>query len=133
MPTSDFQINSGVRSILAKHWIDLKKVQVGAFHGTVRLTGELSRLGGECGSGHEERLIDTLELEIRALRGVARVYFDVTNWKRGSSGEWICTDPGARGKGSASTGAGETMVMEVRSPPPEPSKPPTPATTKGRL
>lgn len=110
---SDFQINSGVRSLLAKHWIDLKKVQLGAFHGTVRLTGELCRLGGECASDHDPRLVDNLDAEIRMIRGVERVYFELTNWRRGGGGEWICTDRAARAKTTTSS-SGESMVLNVQ-------------------
>ena len=61
MAASDFQINSRVRSLLARHWIDLKRVQVGSFRGTVRLAGELCRLGGESAGRHEPQLVETLD------------------------------------------------------------------------
>jgi hypothetical protein len=94
MSAFDFRINSQVRSLLARHWLDLNKVQIGTFHGTVRLTGKLTRLGGELASRHEPRLIEILDIELRGLNGVERVYFDVVNWKKNNSGEWVCTDAG---------------------------------------
>lgn len=123
---SDFQINSGVRSLLAKHWIDLKRVQVGAFRGTVRLTGELARLGGESASDHEPRLVDNLDLEIRALRGVERVYFDITNWHQIGAGEWVCTDRGTRTAGATTTTTGDYKVLEVQTKSLTNSSPPSP-------
>ena len=38
---SDFRVNSMVRSILSRHWIDLRALKFGSFRGTVRLVGEL--------------------------------------------------------------------------------------------
>ena len=37
-----------------------------------------------------------LETEVRAVQGVERVYFDITNWDRSDSGEWA-----ARGRTAA--------------------------------
>lgn len=57
------------------------------------MTGEVCRLGGELHGRHEPKLVDHVEGEIRALRGVERVYLDLTNWRRTPTGEWVCTDP----------------------------------------
>ena len=111
MAASDFQINSRVRSLLARHWIDLKRVQVGSFRGTVRLAGELCRLGGESAGRHEPQLVETLDQEIRAIPDVERVHFEITNWKRTGTGQWVCTDARASGKATTSTGSGETMSL----------------------
>jgi hypothetical protein len=88
MGSSDFRTTSLVRSTLARHWIDLKKVTVGCFRGTVRLTGELTHLAGESEGHHHNLQPSLLETEVRAVQGVERVYFDISNWDRNDSGEW---------------------------------------------
>ena len=111
--SSDFRINSQVRSLLARHWIDLKKIQIGSFRGTVRITGELSRLGGEGCPPYEPHLIETLEMEIRALADVERVYIEATNWIRAGSGHWTCKDAVAHTGASATTSSGESQSLVV--------------------
>ena len=37
-------------------------------------------------------MLETLETEIRRLRGVQRVYFNLNNWLKDSSGRWSCLE-----------------------------------------
>ena len=90
MAASDFRINSSVRSLLARRWVDLRKVQVSSFRGTVRLTGEINKLGCEGVAPSEPQYMDQIELDIQALPEVERAYFEITNWRRNESGHWIC-------------------------------------------
>jgi hypothetical protein len=92
MSISDFQINSKVRSVLAKHWIDIQKLRFGSFRGTVRLSGELYLAGDRSASFLDAAKITLVENQVRRIRGVARVYFDLKNWRKNESGNWICLD-----------------------------------------
>jgi hypothetical protein len=97
MAASDFRINSSVRSLLARRWVDLKKAQVSSFRGTVRVSGEISKLGCEGVAPPDPHFMDHLELEIQALPEVERVYFEISNWRRNESGHWLCLDGPASG------------------------------------
>ena len=84
MATSDFKINCKVRSVFARHWLDLQRVRFASFRGTVRVQGELVVLGGE--GRLEPTKIEVLETEIRRIGGVKRIVFDLANWRRAASG-----------------------------------------------
>ncbi len=84
MPASDFRINSLVRSVFARHWIDLRRVRFASFRGSVRISGELCVLG----SRPDAARVEILESEIRDLKGVKQVYFDLSDWRQGVSGNW---------------------------------------------
>ena len=92
MVVSDFRINSLVRSILAKRWLDLRPLKFGSFRGTVRVSGELYPRESRDPHSLKSSTIEILEREIRQIRGVNRVYFDLKNWRRLSSGAWDCTE-----------------------------------------
>ena len=89
---SDFQINSKLRAILARHWIDSQQLRFGSFRGTVRFSGKLAYLGArdEIGAGGSK--VEILERAAKALQGVRRVYFDLENWHRTPTGAWECKD-----------------------------------------
>ncbi len=88
---SDFRVNSMVRSILCRHWIDLRALRFGSFRGTVRLVGELHLCESRDPNAFTSSTLDVLETEIRRLPGVSRVYFDFKNWRRSPSGDWQST------------------------------------------
>jgi hypothetical protein len=72
MQISDYQINASVRSILARHCVDLQRLTFGSFRGTVRLNGEFCSLL----SGRPLDLgdIEAIQSDIKSLSGVKRVY-----------------------------------------------------------
>ena len=125
MPASDFRINSMVRSVLARHWIDLQKIVIGSFRGTVRLTGELCHIGNDGVRVPEPRQLDNVEAEIRAIPEVERVYFDLSNWHRTSRGDWVSTNrpsvQSASGVSYVDDRGTPTWLMNVR-PPSDPSR-----------
>ena len=88
MAASDFRINSLVRSVFARHWIDLQRVRYASFGGAVRVSGELCVLGGQPQAKIDAARVEILEAEIRRLNGVKQVYFDLSNWRQGVSGAW---------------------------------------------
>ena len=92
MAASDFRTNTAVRSVLARHWIDVQRIKFGCFRGTVRFTGSLAFLGTRANGTLDAAKVELLEREIKRLQGVSRVYFDLKNWKREPGGEWKCLD-----------------------------------------
>ena len=75
MPTSDLQINSKIREILARHWVDAEKLQFRTAAGTVRFHGLLARQGYGVAGGVNTLLLETLISEMRSIAGVQKVYF----------------------------------------------------------
>ena len=67
MAASDFRINSLVRSVFARHWIDLQRVRYASFGGAVRVSGELCVLGGQPQAKIDGARVEILEAEIRRL------------------------------------------------------------------
>ncbi len=92
MAVSDFQINSRVRGVFARHWIDLQKINFASFRGTVRVSGELCLLGSERSNDFEPTKIVNLEYEIKRIPEVKRVYFEFPAWHRKPDGAWERTD-----------------------------------------
>ncbi len=85
---SDTQIRSRLRSIVAKHWIDLQKTNFTCTKGIVRMTGELHHTGGSSSIPVDKTKIENLEHDLSRTKGVQRVHFDFKNWRRLESGEW---------------------------------------------
>ena len=92
MSHSDQEVNRGVRSVLSRHWVDLTKTNFASRRGIVRLMGELQRLGPESSRPMEPQNLETLDSELRRVRGVDRVHFDLANWSKNEEGEWVLTD-----------------------------------------
>lgn len=110
---SDFRANSRIRSVLARHWVDLQKLRFGAFRGTVRLSGELCHLGsGRFGSSEAVKL-ESLEQDMRRIPGVRHVYFDLVNWQRDSSGKWKCMNGERKTPPARSRSSEGGMVLEL--------------------
>jgi hypothetical protein len=72
----DPKINSAVRSILFRHWIDVNQVAIRHHKGNVRLLGTLRLLPGTGFRQSQQKLNETLEQEIRRVPGVKRVRID---------------------------------------------------------
>ena len=106
MAISDFKVNSLVRSVLARHWIDLQRVRYATFRGTVRIRGNLSRLG----AGDRPQLtpadLEIFEHEIRRIRGANRVCFELRNWRKDATGRW------QQNEGKANRYAGAKVYCE---------------------
>jgi len=84
---------SGVRSVLARHLVDPRGVEVSASRGVVRLRGQIYRLGeGPYHPMSAETLL-AIEGEILRIKGVTRVFFELDNWSRSSSGKWVQAAP----------------------------------------
>ncbi len=86
--TSDLKTNCAIRSILARHWVDLGKIGFAAFKGTVRITGEMAFLGGRPSTCSDAARIGYIEQEIRRVPGVAHLYWELTNATKDDGGRW---------------------------------------------
>lgn len=88
LPVSNLEVNCRVRSVLVRHRVDLRRVEFGSFRGVVRVRGALLRLC--CGSNVEfsSAHVEKLDTEISRIKGVNRVYFDLTNWRKDTSEQW---------------------------------------------
>ena len=92
MSVPDLELNSGVRSVLNRHWIDLTKTSFYARKGHVHLGGEVAVIGAGKESAGTAEALKATEAEIRRLRDVKTVSFEFTNWVRDSAGVWICLE-----------------------------------------
>ena len=75
MSTTDLHINSKIRAVLARHWVDAEKLQFLTAAGTVRFHGVLARQGCAAVCDVETSLMEVLIGEIRRISGVRKVYF----------------------------------------------------------
>lgn len=119
MSVQDLELNSGVRSVLSRHWIDLTKTSFFARKGHVHLGGEVALLGAGGEKEGTAEMLKATEAEIRRLRDVKTVSFEFTNWVRDGAGVWVCLekDPDAQASGPAlATGSsgGEAVEIEER-------------------
>ena len=87
MNVSDLKINSCVRSVLSRHYVDLQRLSYASFRGTVRLQGELAHLSARS-SAIDLGQIEKIDQEIRRIPGVVRVNFDLENVQKSESGKW---------------------------------------------
>jgi hypothetical protein len=92
MESSQLQINSGVRSVLARHLVDPHGVEVSAIRGVVRLRGQIYHLGHGPYYPMSPEVLLAIEGEILRIKGVLRVFLELDNWSR-TSGKWIQATP----------------------------------------
>ncbi len=91
MGAKDFKINSDVRRILIKNWIDLKKLRYCTIGGVVCLRGELDTMYNAPGrdegrGGIRAEQVSDLERALRKVTNVNRIKFTLNNWEKGSEG-----------------------------------------------
>jgi hypothetical protein len=89
MASSDPEINRNVRQVLTRNWYDLTKTNFASRRGIVRMMGELKKLGREGETRLEPTHLEALDGELRRVRGVQRIHFDLANWRRNEEGEWV--------------------------------------------
>ncbi len=89
---SDFKINSQVRRILTRNWLDLKKLRYSSIGGIVYLRGTIDVIYGAPATRASEwegltaRYVDKVEKDIKRIREVRRVRFELDNWRKGVDG-----------------------------------------------
>jgi len=109
---SDSDIRMSVRSHMAQYRIDMHGVKLRVFGGTVRMAGEVYRLGG-----HHLRLspsvLESFEREIVMTRGVRRTFFEFDNWKRSSGGTWEPIEAGNVDRSQVEFGEEEVLSLNL--------------------
>ena len=73
--TGAAQINSAVRSVLAKHWVDMNVLRISSTRGTVRIEGDMRLLPGHHPRQPGAAKMERIQSEIRRIPGVRRVRF----------------------------------------------------------
>lgn len=83
MAIRDFQINSRVRGVLAKHWIDVNLVTVMTIRGVVFLQGRMRKI--TAGSPQDEigeEMLASMELEMKHIKGVKQIVYRLEDWRK---------------------------------------------------
>ncbi len=83
MAGGDFQINSRVRGIFAKHWLDTSRLSVVTIKGNVYIGGYVRKLPAvSLDIEVNEDLMETINFEIGRIKGVKRVTYRLEDWRR---------------------------------------------------
>ncbi len=98
---NDTQIRASLRTVLAKHRIDMAKTSFICTRGVVRLNGDIEHQGAVSGVDMRTGELEAFEHDIQDVRGVNRVYFDLANWRRLASGQWTRIEKRPRGRAQA--------------------------------
>jgi hypothetical protein len=81
----DLEINSAVRRVLVRHWIDLGRISIRTQNGRVTLHGILDKLP-ESDQPLAGTVVECLFDDIRRIHGVKRVLAEIQNWDQTSFG-----------------------------------------------
>ncbi|MCK4668357.1 hypothetical protein KAU33_16510 [Candidatus Dependentiae bacterium] len=92
----DFQINIQLKKMLVERGIDTSKLQISTMGGTVYLRGQLDFMHSQAAvPGHSHqwmakriKFLRDLERDVKRLRGVRFVRFQLTNWEKDGD-KWI--------------------------------------------
>ncbi|MFH1421437.1 MAG: hypothetical protein ABIH42_01785 [Planctomycetota bacterium] len=81
MAVKDFQINTQVRRILARHWIDVNVISIMTVRGTVFLQGKFVRIAAnpENKEIKEDDMV-VLDREMKSIPGVRQIVFHIEDW-----------------------------------------------------
>jgi len=104
---SDFHINASARSVLARHWLATERLSARAINRVLYLRGVMQYRPGRAkklGNITPMFLAD-LERELRRIRYVRKVQFQLDNWKRDETGSWVRLDGKAGQQASRRGGA----------------------------
>lgn len=80
-PIERAELYRGIRSILARHYIDLGRLRITVSPACVRLHGEMFRLPGLSVSLGAE-MVQAIFREIERLPNLRRLVVDLENWRR---------------------------------------------------
>lgn len=81
----DLEINSAVRRVLVRHWIDLGRVSIRTQKGKVTVRGTLDKLS-ESDQPLTGTVVEGIFGDIRRIHGVLRVMAELQNWEQCSFG-----------------------------------------------
>ncbi len=107
---SPYQIHAEVRRVLARHWVDLDRVQFGVYRDMLRVTGELHQTN-QVGGTASIAIFEVLHAELRRIPELRCIQLDFSNWTRDSRGDWkrLC------GQGGGLSGDQATAPIEALS------------------
>ena len=96
MTVEDLEANRQVRAVFARNWVNLQKIQYGATHGTLYITGRLALLREPPAVPGEERdrtgisakFLMHLEKELLKIPGLRAIRWNIEGWQRISTA-WI--------------------------------------------
>ena len=90
MTVEDLEVNRNVRSVLARNWVNLQKLDYACVHGTLYIRGRIWLLREPPPLGGEERdrhgvsasFLLYLEREILKVKGMRAVRWNIDGWQR---------------------------------------------------
>lgn len=95
----DLEINSAVRRVLVRHWIDLGRISIRTQKGKVTLRGHLDKLS-ESDQPLTGTVVESIIGDVRRIHGVLRVTTEFQNWEQTSFGWKAVEDVLAAGDSS---------------------------------
>jgi len=120
----DYRITAEVRRRLVSHWVDVSRLQIGTTNGTVYIIGvlepavedalERSGLAGEHDANERLiRLASVIEKELRRIRDVREVVFNLKNLRKRGRTWSLTTRSGGRRPMSAADAQRSTIQTQV--------------------
>jgi hypothetical protein len=102
MGAGDFALNAHVRQIFARHWLETQGMNLITANGILSITGRLVFRTVKQGKGTEitPDFMGLLESELRGIRGIKRVRWQLDNWVKKEDG-WA---PSSEGEASKAPG-----------------------------
>ncbi len=87
MSVEDNQITVTVRRALVSSWVDITLVNVRSTRGNVYISGHLKRMTHQHADMYV-KLLQTMDMSLRRLKGVRDVRYILDNWSRDIAGFW---------------------------------------------
>lgn len=109
--SSDLEINSAVRRVLVRHWIDLGRISIRTQKGTVTVRGVLDKLP-ESDQPLTPQVVEGIFSDIRRIHGARRAIAQLDNWEQSSFGWRIREGMVTPGDGSI-TGQGSGTAPKI--------------------
>lgn len=90
MGSGDFRINSHVRQILVRHWIETDSVSATAINGVLYMRGYIQYRAAkrtQVGAVTAD-FLEKLERELKSLKELKKIRWQLDNWERDEQG-WL--------------------------------------------
>ncbi len=90
MGSADFRINSHVRQVLARHWIEIEAMSTTSINGVLYFRGKIHyRAAKRAAAGEiDQEALVRIEAELRQIKDVKRIRWQLDNWLREENG-WV--------------------------------------------
>lgn len=94
MGSGDFALTAHVRQVFARHWIETQGMHLVATNATLTIMGRIAFRSVKQGrSTINAEFLGMLEGEIRTIRGLKRVRWQLDNWTKREDG-WVEAEGG---------------------------------------